>query len=117
MKGASEAFGLQSLSSDLGLECSVHIRTDSSAAIGICIRKRIVKVRHVATGQLWAQDKIRNGTIRLFKHAGTENPGDICTKHVTSESLHRHLPQVRVEYEDGRAASAPTLTEKRGTQK
>ena len=114
VKGASEALGLQSLAEDLGAKIVVHIRTDLSAAIGICNRTGIGKVRHLATGQLWVQDKIRNKVIRLFKHPGTENPGDICTKHVTNETIQKHLPQVQINYQEGRASCAPTLTEKRG---
>ena len=94
MKGASEALGLQSLASDMKIDAPVQIKTDSSAAIGICTRTGIGKVRHLATGQLWVQEKIRNGSIRLFKHPGADNPGDICTKHVPSELLNRHLPSM-----------------------
>ena len=115
VKGASEALGLQSIAEDMGIKAEVHIRTDSSAAIGICNRTGIGKVRHLATGQLWVQERIRNHAFRLFKHPGAENPGDICTKHVPSELLKTHLPTTSVEYEDGRAACAPEITEKRGT--
>ena len=52
VKGASEALGLQSIVVDLGIDTSLHVRTDSSAAVGICTRTGIGKVRHLATGQL-----------------------------------------------------------------
>ena len=51
VKGASEALGLQSLAADLGIVAPVHVKTDSSAAVGICNRTGIGKVRHLATGQ------------------------------------------------------------------
>ena len=117
VKGASEALGLQSLAADLGITAPVHVKTDSSAAVGICNRTGIGKVRHLATGQLWVQEKIRSGGIRLFKHPGTENPGDICTKHVPSDLLQRHLPTICTHIQDGRAPGAPEITEKRGTVK
>ena len=117
VKGASEALGLQSLAADLGISAPVHVKTDSSAAVGICNRTGIGKVRHLATGQLWVQEKIRNGHIRLFKHPGADNPGDICTKHVPSELLRRHFPSIGTHAESGRAPGAPEITEKRGTVK
>ena len=58
VKGASEALGMQSIASDLGISSNVHVRTDSSAAIGICARTGIGRVRHLATGQLWVQERI-----------------------------------------------------------
>ena len=53
VKGASEALGLMSLGGDLGVELHAKLYADSSAAIGICRRTGIGKVRHLATGQLW----------------------------------------------------------------
>ena len=115
VKGASEALGMQSIAADLGISAQVHIQTDSSAAIGICARAGIGRVRHLATGQLWVQERIRNHAFRLFKHPGAENPGDICTKHVPAELLRNHLPTIRTGHEGGRAECAPEITEKRGT--
>ena len=54
LRGASEALGLQSIAADLGISLEVSVHADSSAAIGICRRTGIGKVRHLATGQLWA---------------------------------------------------------------
>ena len=34
--GASEVLGLQSVAADLGLDMAAHVRTDSSAALGMC---------------------------------------------------------------------------------
>ena len=114
VKGASECLGLQSLGSDLGIELNIHLRTDSSAAVGICSRTGIGKIRHLATGQLWIQERIRSGALRLYKYPGNDNPGDICTKHVPSEVLCRHVPAVNLQEETGRAESAPNVTENRG---
>ena len=114
VKGASEALGMQSIAADLGIDATVHVRTDSSAAVGICARTGIGRVRHLATGQLWVQERIRNHAFKLFKHPGADNPGDICTKHVPAELLRTHLPAVSIYHECGRAECAPDVTEKRG---
>merc|ERR1712004_369930 len=53
VKAAAEGIGLQSLAQDLGLDFSLQLYADSSAAIGICRRTGIGRVRHLAVGQLW----------------------------------------------------------------
>ena len=114
VKGASEALGIQSIASDLGIELALHVKTDSSAAVGICARTGIGKVRHLATGQLWVQERIRSGAFRLYKLPGVDNPGDICTKHVASELISRHCSATHLVYEFGRPSCAPQITEKKG---
>ena len=52
VKAATEGIGLQSLARDLGIDLSLQIYADSSAAIGICRRTGIGRVRHLAVGQL-----------------------------------------------------------------
>ena len=71
------------------------------------------KVRHLTTGQLLVQEKFRNGAYRLFKHPGTDNPGDACTKHVHNDVLSKHLPTVKNQFEDWGALFAPSIIEKR----
>ena len=61
LKGTGEALGVQSLAADLGLAVGVEVRTDASAAVGICRRAGIGKVRHLAVGQLWVQERLMLG--------------------------------------------------------
>ena len=49
VRGAAEGLGLQSLAGDLGHEARLRVRVDSSAAIGICSRTGVGKVRHLDT--------------------------------------------------------------------
>ena len=55
VKAATEGIGLQSLAQDLGLDFSLQLYADSSAAIGICRRSGIGRVRHLEVGQLWSR--------------------------------------------------------------
>ena len=110
VKGTSEALGLQSVAADLGLEMVAHVRADSSAALGICQRTGIGKVRHLAVAQLWVQEKVKNREILLHKVAGTENPADMCTKHLARPALLRCLDKLSVRFTSGRPASAPKVT-------
>jgi hypothetical protein len=109
VKGSAEALGLQSLAKDLGFEVQVRVYADSSAAIGICKRSGIGRVRHLAVGQLWVQEKFRSGEITLCKVLGTENPADLLTKHVPRDTADHLLWRIFVSREDGRAESAPQI--------
>ena len=114
LKGTSEGMGLRSLAQDLGVTVDLHIRTDSSAAIGICRRTGLGKVRHLAVGQLWVQEKLRAGEFTLHKHPGPENPGDLLTKHLDASSIRGHCRRAGMSFLDGRADSAPKPTEQQG---
>ena len=109
VRGASEGCGLQSLAADLGITLKFSIHADSSAAIGICRRSGIGRVRHLAVSQLWVQERLRAGSFTLHKVAGDENPADILTKVVARTLLDRHLGRMAMLREAGRASSAPLV--------
>ena len=109
VKGAAEGLGLVAVARDLGLCANLKLFADSSAAIGICRRTGIGRVRHLATGQLWVQERVRSGDFELCKHPGADNPADILTKPVHGDLIDRHMASLGVQWEAGRAASAPAL--------
>ena len=45
VKGAAEGLGMQYLLSDFGVETKVHLLSDATAAIGICRRLGLGKIR------------------------------------------------------------------------
>ena len=98
-----------SVARDLGMDTCLEVLADSSAAIGICRRTGIGKVRHLAVGQLWVQERVRSGDFSLLKHPGAENPADIPTEAVGGELIQRHVRAMHVRWEQGRAATAPLL--------
>ena len=108
-KGASQGLGLQSLARDLGIELQLHVMTDATAAIGIARRRGLGKVRHLATADLWVQDKLRKNDFTLEKVPGVDNPSDMLTKHVTRDLLLKHMRRLGLHYESGRADSAPSI--------
>ena len=101
--------GFQSLAADMGLSLPLRIHTDSSAAIGICRRRGLGKVRHIAVGDLWVQERTKNGDFELLKILGTENPGDIFTKFVERPIWDKMLDKLCMVTEDGRPDSAPKI--------
>ena len=102
--------GLQSVDRDLNTELSVHLYTDSSAAIGMLREKGLGRVRHVEVGELWIQDAVKQKRLTVQKVLGEENPADILTKYVDKGKIHQHCNFLRTVPESGRAESAPTTT-------
>ena len=117
LKGTSEALGLRSLAEDLGITAEVKVRTDASAAVGICRRCGIGKVRHLAVGQLWVQERLRAGEFELHKHPGTHNAGDLLTKHVPAALIERHTEAMGLGFVEGRPEMAPHITVEQGKVK
>ena len=52
-RGASHGIGMRSLMQDLGFKWDLELWSDASAAIGICKRRGLGKVRHLAVADLW----------------------------------------------------------------
>ena len=116
VKAAGIAIGQQSLMNDLGASVGVRVWTDSSAAIGICGRSGLGKLRHVQTHTPWVQEMVRTGAIELRKVHGEVNPADLFTKHLSSrDRMIRLVKLFNCEFCDGRADSAPHLRRQQTT--
>ena len=79
VRGSGIGLGYQSLLRDLGHELPVRVWTDSSAALGICSRQGLGKLRHLDTHTLWVQQAVRSRRIDLRKVDGERNPADLFT--------------------------------------
>ena len=79
VRGAGQGLGYKALLQDLGVEARLRAWTDSSAAIGICNRQGLGKLRHLDTHTLWIQQAVRTGRVDLRKVLGEENPADLLT--------------------------------------
>jgi hypothetical protein len=110
VRAAGAALGQQSLFADLGVSLGVRVWTDSSAAIGICSRQGLGKLRHIDTQALWIQEKVRTRQIILKKVKGDVNPADLLTKHLGSKDKVDQLVDLYgCAFMTGRAKSAPLL--------
>ena len=110
VKGVGEGLGLQALLTDLGYTPELEVHADSAAAIGICRRSGIGRVRHLAVGQLWVQERLRERAFRLFKVAGDLNPGDLFTKYLGRDVIEKHLTALGLQRRTGRPSGAPGVT-------
>ena len=109
VKGTTEALGIQSIGRDSCLSMTLNLHTDSAAAVGICKRAGIGRVRHLAAGQLWIHEGLRRGDFRLIEVQDDANPADALTKHLSREVLDRHVAALSLKRLAGRAVSAPQV--------
>ena len=109
VRGASSGIGLRSLMSDMDVEMNVRIKTDSSAALGVSRRRGLGKLRHVELSQLWLQERVSSGDIKVMKVKGKENLADALTNHVTKEEIGMHMRGTSQEHVSGRHALAPEV--------
>ena len=86
---------------------SPEVHADSRAAIGICNRRGIGQVRHLAVAQLWVHDFARSKVCSLCKVLGTENPEDLLTKPLARSEIDGHLRRLGLSRATGRAETAP----------
>jgi hypothetical protein len=108
IRGSGQGLGYQALLRDFGVDVSLRVWTDSSAAIGICNRQGLGKLRHLDTHTLWIQQAVRLGRVDLRKVAGEVNPADLFTKHSLSKLRVEQLVELHgCRFLTGRAESAP----------
>ena len=108
-QAAGEGLGLQAICRDLGLEVELRVHSDSSAAIGICRRRGLGRVRHLAVADLWLQDRLRTGDFKLLKVAGCDNVSDLLTKYLDTSTHFKHCHSMGLEFEQGRTTIAPRI--------
>ena len=110
VKGSAVGLGQRALLLDIGIDIPLWVWTDSSAAIGICGRQGIGKVRHLACHTLWVQQRVRRGDFELRTVKGEDSPADFFTKHMDSrDQLNRLVSFYNCSFREGRPAAAPTL--------
>ena len=90
-RGASQGLGLCALAKDLNIELNLDIKTDATAAIGVCRRRGLGKIRHLAVADLWVQEKLRLKQFTLSKVPGAIYPADLLTK-TRGQAIAREAP-------------------------
>ena len=97
-RAGTESLGMQSVLRDFDQETTIRIKSDATAAIGMVHRLGLGRVRHLATGDLWMQQHVREGRISICKVLGTENPADAFTKHMHGPDIHAKLKRLNWEF-------------------
>lgn len=73
-KAAAEDIGVRSVLGDFDHQVTMEMHSDATAAIGICKRQWLGRVRHFATADLWLQQRVKTKELPLFKLLGKDNP-------------------------------------------
>ena len=107
VKACGEGLGIQSILSDFNVGTSLVIRSDATAAIGMCKREGLGRVRHLATADLWIQQLVRRKCVVLEKWPTAINPADLLTKGVSREKIQSLLQAMHMQAQGGRAEAAP----------
>ena len=90
VRAGAEGLGLRALLGDFGISVGIHLKSDATAAIGMVHRLGLGKVRHLAVGDLWIQERVRSGDLRISKWPGSENPADMHTNNLPAVDIARH---------------------------
>ena len=99
--------GLQAVLRDFGFQAKLEGHSYAIAAIGICKRLGLGRIRHLATADLWIQQRVRANELKLFKLPGKENPSDMMTKYLSSPLLGKFLKVLGIRVKEGRPSLAP----------
>ena len=98
VKAAQVGLGMRALLEDLGIEVTLSIHSDSSAARGHVGRLGLGKMRHIQTRYLWVQERIRDGHFAVVCIKGKQNPADLLTKPLSGPERDKHLKRLGFEY-------------------
>ena len=98
VKGSAVGLGFQSLMADWNISLSLEVLSDSSAARGFSSRKGLGKMRHIQTRNLWVQERVHEGHLKVVAIKGTQNPADVLTKPVSGQLRKKHLERLGFVY-------------------
>ena len=107
VRACGEGLGAQASLMDFGWDTSLIVRSDATAAIGICKREGLGRVRHLATGDLWVQQLARRRGVLLEKWPTATNPSDLMTKGLGRARIQELLQTMCIQAQGGRAMAAP----------
>ena len=85
--GVTESMLTVSLLQELGRSTSLTVFSDSSAALATVQRRGVGKLRHIALRQLFLQNEVASGRLKVMKVNGDQNVADIGTKFQTPQML------------------------------
>ena len=109
VKAATMGLGMKGLFADLGLKVEVQVNTDSSAAKSIASRRGAGRVRRIEVLEMWVQDRVNKGELRIVKVKGENNVADGLTKHVDKSKLEYYMKSCGFIFKDGRHEFCPHL--------
>ena len=107
VRSTSEGLGMQAVMEEFGIPVKLVVKSDAVTAIGIVKRQGLGRVRHLAVGDLWVQQRSKRGEVKYEKLHGKANTSDMLTKAVDRETILKHMATLGMEYREGRNSSTP----------
>ena len=104
IEGVTRARGLVTLAQELGfvgLENSIRLGTDSSAAKSFVCRRGLGRMKHLQIRDLWLQKEVADGRLVVFKTPGETNPADLMTKVLAIGVVRERLEAMGIRMEGG----------------
>ena len=111
VKGGAQSIGFKNMMNEMGVKIGIRLKTDASAAKGIATRRGMGKVRHIEVNQLWLQEHVARGNIKVAKTDGVKNIVDQLTKYVTKEGFSFYMSETGQEITAGRHPLMPEVAE------
>ena len=106
-KGAQEGLAAKSLSEEVGTPLALKLRTDASAAVGILSRQGVGRVKHLQVRQLWMQERVHEGDLKLIKIPRAVNYSDVMTHHSTEREGEEHMRGLNIVRRGHHKCGAP----------
>ena len=103
VKVTAELIGVLYMLKDWGEDLRGRVYVDSSAALAISNRKGSGKLRHIAIGLLWIQEKESREEVEYKKIDGKLSPADLMTKFLGRERAEEHSRKLGMREAEGRA--------------
>ena len=101
--------GIRAMLGDLGVPTSIRIYVDASAAVGIASRRGLGKQRHIELTELWLQDQVARGRIKIQKVDGKKNISDSLTKHSKADRIEQTMSMALHKTTHGRHVLMPEV--------
>ena len=112
VKACSEGLGIQALLQDLNFTVTLKVLSDATAAIGMTRRLGLGRVRHLAVGDLWVQQGLRQNRFALAKYPTNVNGADLMTKGKSRLDTLRLVGLIGFVTLPGRPGTAPLRASK-----
>merc|ERR1711884_390090 len=107
VKSTSEGLGMAAIMQEFGIPVDLTVKSDAVAAIGIVKRQGLGRVRHLAVGDLWVQQRSKKGEVKFIKLDGKANTSDMLTKPVEKEVIDKHMKTLGLEFRAGQNPLTP----------
>ena len=79
----------------MGEQIEVEVWIDSSSALALSHKTGLGKAKHIQIQDLWIQDAVKQGRIRLKKVQGEHSWADLMTKVLSAEWMN-YLPLIHI---------------------